>query len=107
VGVLDRGRLVLQDELAALTAATGRVLLRTPDAGAAAGLLDGRVVGRTGDRLVVTGTSPEDLVNLLVAADLRVTEVAPERRTLEEVVLSVTSAGSDRVDNARRRDLAP
>ena len=47
VGVLDRGRLVVQDELAALQAPTGRVLVRTPDAATAAGLLDGRVESRT------------------------------------------------------------
>ena len=38
VGVLDRGRLVLQDELATLTAPTGSTVVRTPvpDAGARA-----------------------------------------------------------------------
>ena len=44
VGVLDRGRLVLQDELANLRRLTGRVIIRTADADAdrAAALLDGR-----------------------------------------------------------------
>ena len=51
----------------------------------------------------VTGWSsraaePADLVELLVSAGVRVTEIRPERRSLEDVVLSVTSAGSDRAD---------
>ncbi len=102
VGVLDRGRLVVQEELALLTAATGRVVLRTPDPARAAALLDGRVQRRDGDRLVVAGIEPEDLVALLVAAGLRVSEVSAERRTLEEVVLSMTSSGSDRIDRRAR-----
>ena len=34
----------------------------------------------------------------LVAQGVRVTEIAAERRSLEDVVLSVTGSGSDRVD---------
>ncbi len=34
----------------------------------------------------------------LVAHGVRVTEIAAERRSLEDVVLSVTGSGSDRVD---------
>ena len=37
VGVLDRGRLVLQDDLATLTAPTGSTVVHTPDAGPGAG----------------------------------------------------------------------
>src|SRR5205807_7277911 len=40
VGIVDRGRLVLQDELATLTAPTGRVVVHSPDAARAVGLLD-------------------------------------------------------------------
>jgi ABC-2 type transport system ATP-binding protein len=101
VGVLDRGRLVLQDRLDTLRAPTGRVLLRTPDPAAAVTLLDGRVTDRTGDRLTVTGLAPADLVARLVRGGVRVDEVVEERPTLEQVVLSVTSSGSDRVDGAR------
>ena len=48
VGVLDRGRLVLQDELAELQQPTGRVEVRTPDvaAGARAARRRGRAVRR-------------------------------------------------------------
>ena len=100
VGVLDRGRLVLQDELASLRAPTGRVIVHTPDPAAAVTLLDGRVEERDGARLVVRGFSAEDLVDVLVRGGLAVQEVRAERPTLEEVVLAVTGAGSDRLDSA-------
>jgi ABC-2 type transport system ATP-binding protein len=35
---------------------------------------------------------------MLVAAGLRVAAITEQRRTLEQVVLDVTGAGSDRVD---------
>jgi ABC-2 type transport system ATP-binding protein len=96
VGVVDRGRLVLEGALDELRGPTGRVLLHTPDAGRVAGLLDGQVVEREGDRVVLRGISVADLTARLVAGGVRVSEVGPERRTLEEVVLSVTGAGADR-----------
>ncbi|HVL85850.1 MAG TPA: ATP-binding cassette domain-containing protein [Pseudonocardia sp.] len=97
VGVMDAGRLVLTEELAALRAPTGRVRLRTPDPAAAAGLLDGRVVHRDGDALLVRADDVAALNAALVAAGIRVTELAPQRRTLEQVVLELTGPGTDRV----------
>jgi ABC-type multidrug transport system ATPase subunit len=98
VGVMDRGRLVLQDQLAALRAATGRVVVTTPDADRAAALLDGRVESRSGDVLRVREADPAALNARLVAEGLRVVRIAPEHRSLEETVLAVTGPGSDRVD---------
>jgi ABC-2 type transport system ATP-binding protein len=98
VGVLDQGRLVLQDQLENLRQPTGRTIVRTPDAGSAAAVLDGRIELREGDRLVVRGADAASLNALLVGRGIRVSELAPERRTLEEVVLDVTKPGSDRVD---------
>jgi ABC-2 type transport system ATP-binding protein len=102
VGVLDRGRLVLQDDVATLRAPTGNTVLRTPDADRALALLDGRVARRDGDRLIVRDPDPARVNAALVAAGIRVAELAAERRTLEEVVLAVTGPGSDRVDGAGR-----
>jgi ABC-type multidrug transport system ATPase subunit len=97
IGIMDRGRLVLQEDLAALQAWTGRVVVRTPDADRVHGLLDGRVELRDGDRLLVRHADPAELNTSLVGAGIRVAELTPERRTLEDVVLEVTSAGSDRI----------
>jgi ABC-type multidrug transport system ATPase subunit len=101
VGIVDRGRLVLQEDLDALRAPTGRVMVRTPDADRAAALLDGRLEQRDGDRLLVAGADPADLNARLVAAGLRVSEIGPERRSLEALMLAVTGSGSDRIDAAR------
>jgi ABC-type multidrug transport system ATPase subunit len=96
VGVVDRGRLVLQDELAVLRGPTGRVIVRSPDADRVVAVLDSRVVQRDGDCLIVAEADPAAVNAQLVAAGLRVTEIGPERRTLEDLVLSVTGSGSDR-----------
>jgi ABC-type multidrug transport system ATPase subunit len=101
VGIVDRGRLVLQDDLDTLRAPTGRVMVRTPDADRAAALLDGRLEQRDGDRLLVAGADPADLNARLVAAGLRVIEIGPERRSLEALMLAVTGSGSDRIDRVR------
>ena len=98
VGIVDRGRLVLQEDLAALHVPTGHVHVRTPDVERAVSLLDGRVAGRDGDRLVVRAADAAELATWLVQAGLRVSELMPERRSLEDVVLEATGPGSDRVD---------
>ena len=98
VGIVDHGKLVLQQDLAELRALTGRVIVHTPDAERAAALLDGRIAQRDGERLVVAEADPAELNTRLVEAGLRITEISPERRSLEEQMLAVTSSGSDRVD---------
>jgi ABC-2 type transport system ATP-binding protein len=100
VGVVDRGRLVLQDSLAALRAPTGSVVLHTPDPEWAVGVLDGDLRERSGDRLVVRAADPAELNARLVGHGIRVTELTEERRTLEEVVLAATTGSSDRMDGA-------
>jgi ABC-type multidrug transport system ATPase subunit len=97
VGIVDRGRLVLQQDLDELRAPTGRVVVHTPDADRAAALLDGRVEQRDQDRLVVVDADPAAVNARLVGAGLRVTEIGPERRSLEDLMLSVTGPGSDRI----------
>jgi ABC-type multidrug transport system ATPase subunit len=90
IGVLDRGRLVLQDELSALDTDTGLVEVVTPDVDTAIGLLDGRVVRREADRIVVRATDPAELNTRLVNADVRVGQLLPMRRSLEEIVLAAS-----------------
>ncbi len=97
VGVLDSGRLVLQDDLAALRAPTGRTVVDSPDADRVAALLDGQVEHRDGQRLVVRQADPAERTARRVGAGLRVPAIGAQQRTLEEIVLSVTGAGSDQV----------
>jgi ABC-2 type transport system ATP-binding protein len=101
VGILDRGRLVLQEDLSALRAPTGRVLVHSPNLSQIESILDGRVVRRETDHVVVSSPNSGELNALLVREGVTVTEIAPERRTLEQIVLEVTSAGSDRVEATR------
>jgi ABC-type multidrug transport system ATPase subunit len=102
IGVIDLGRLVLQDELDTLRAPTGRVVVDSPDSGRAAAMLDGRVERRDGDRLYVRHADPAELNASLVRDGVRVAAIGAERRTLEEIVLEVTGAGSDRIDGGGR-----
>ena len=98
VGVMDAGRLVLDQDLTALRVPTGRGLLRTPDPAAAVAELDGRVVDRDGDTLVVRHGDPAALNARLVGVGVRVAGLTAEQRTLEQVVLELTGHGTDRVD---------
>ena len=98
IGIVDRGAMVLQSDLAALWTTTGRVVVITPDVDRAAALLDGQVELRAGDRLVIRHADAATLAAHLVAQDVRVAEIHPERRTLEEVVLALTTSGADRID---------
>jgi ABC-type multidrug transport system ATPase subunit len=94
--IVDRGRLVAQDRVDALLGPTGRVLVTTPDVGAAADLaaaLPGVRLGeRRPDRLAVhlDGTAPEALNRRLVDGGVRVRELVVERPTLEDVFLRLT-----------------
>ncbi|HEY1919221.1 MAG TPA: ABC transporter ATP-binding protein [Streptosporangiaceae bacterium] len=97
IGVLDRGRLVLQEDLAKLQAPTGRVVVDSPDADRVVALLDGRVEARDGATLVVRHGDPAELNARLVGEGIRVSQMSLQRRSLEEIVLEVTSAGSDQV----------
>ena len=98
VGVLDRGRLVLQDELAHLTAPTGATIVHTPAPDQVKATLDGRVTEIDGERVVVRGDDPAEVNARLVSAGVPVTGLALQRPTLEEVVLAAARATADRVD---------
>ncbi len=88
VGVLDRGRLVLQDRLATLTAPTGSTVVHTPDPHRVRATLDGRVTSIDGERVIVRGGDPAEVNARLVTAGIPVHGLALERPTLEEVVLA-------------------
>ncbi len=90
VGVLDRGRLVLQDELANLRRPTGRTRVVTPDVEQTRALLDGRVEVVDGESLLVRAVDAVALNAHLVGHGVRVRELGPERRTLEDVVMEST-----------------
>jgi ABC-type multidrug transport system ATPase subunit len=97
VGVMDRGRLVLQDSLATLRAPTGRILIGTPEPDRVVALLDGKVEARDGESLTIRHPDAAGLNATLVAEGIRVTEIVPERRSLEQVVMDSTTTSSDRV----------
>jgi ABC-type multidrug transport system ATPase subunit len=97
VGIVDRGRLVAQDELDVLCAPTGRTDVRTPDVDLARAQLGDDVDDHDPGGLLVRTDDPGGLNTRLVASGVRVTGLAPERRTLEDVVLELTSTGTDRV----------
>jgi ABC-2 type transport system ATP-binding protein len=101
VGVLDRGRLVLQDRLATLTAPTGSTVVWTSEPDRVRTSLDGRVTSVDGHRVVVRGADPAEVNARLVAAGVPVHGLALDRPTLEEVVLAAAAGSPDRVD-ARR-----
>jgi len=95
IGVLDSGALVLQEQLASLQEPTGRVLVTTDDPERAMAALDGLVEHRDGAELVVRSSDPAALNARLVTAGVPVRSLLAQRRSLEEIVLEVTSAGSD------------
>jgi ABC-type multidrug transport system ATPase subunit len=87
VGVLHSGRLMLQERLDTLLRPTGLVAVRTPDTQRCMALLGSSVVTVDGDRLLVQSEEPARLNSYLVGEGLRVDEIGPYRRTLEQVVL--------------------
>jgi len=97
VGVLDRGRLIIQDDLEKLQQPTGRTYVRTPDVDLARAALDGQVEAYDDQSLLIRVTDVAALNAQLVAADVRVHELGPEKHTLEDVVLAATEPSGDTV----------
>ncbi|MDL5160585.1 ABC transporter ATP-binding protein [Actinomycetospora termitidis] len=100
VGVVDRGRLVLEKPLDAVRHVTGRVLLRTPDPDRAAAVLGSALVDRVPDGgLVIVpahGDGASGLARHLVGAGIPIDSLEPETVSLEDVVVRITGPGSDR-----------
>jgi ABC-type multidrug transport system ATPase subunit len=97
IGVIDRGRLIVQDELANLQRPTGRVRVVTPDVTLARALLDGQVEEVDENGLLITASDAAELNRVLVENGIRVRELTPEHRGLEQIVLDATHAGTDRM----------
>jgi ABC-type multidrug transport system ATPase subunit len=87
VGVLRDGRLILQEQMDALLQPTGLVAVRTPDTDRSAELLGPVVVSLEGERLLVRADDAAALNAYLVGKEVRVDEIGPYRRTLEEIIL--------------------
>ena len=97
VGVVDRGRLVLEDALDAVRGPTGRLVVRTPDPDGAARLL-GRAVAERHDHTLVVDAAPggpSALARHLVEHGVPLDGLAEQRRSLEDVVVALTGPGSD------------
>jgi len=97
IGVLDRGRMVLQGDLEQFQELTGLVEVRTPDVRRAAGLLGPSVAGVFEGGLHVTHDDPAALNAALVHAGVRVHALHAQRRSLESAVLGATGDSSDKV----------
>ncbi len=91
VGVLDRGRLVLQERLETLLRPTGLVEVHTPDGAEASRLLGDAVVDLTGRRLLVQAGDAASLNHHLVVSGIRVERLGPYERDLEQVVLEAST----------------
>ncbi len=106
VGIMDSGRLVLQEDLAAVRAPTGRIVVDTPDPAEAVAMLDGQVEFRDGSTLLVRAPDAAELNARLVSGGIRVRQIGAQRRTLEQVVLEITGHGNDRVTPGREAQVA-
>ncbi|HET6758129.1 MAG TPA: ABC transporter ATP-binding protein, partial [Propionibacteriaceae bacterium] len=87
VGVLRDGRLILQEQLDTLLRPTGLVAVRTPDIDRCTELLGPTVASQASDQLLVRAEDPARLNAYLVGEGVRVDEIGPYRRSLEEIVL--------------------
>jgi ABC-2 type transport system ATP-binding protein len=107
VGVVDHGKLVLEEPLDAVRRTTGRILVTTPDVERALAVLGRAVVDRTdeGGLVVVPadGDGPRGLARHLVAHDVRLDVLEPERVSLEDVVVDLTGPGNDSAAGGTRR----
>jgi ABC-type multidrug transport system ATPase subunit len=99
--MMSAGRIVVQDDVAAMLAPTGWVRVTTPDLEQALrALQDGPFRYETVDDITVRvaiGDRPAELLNrAFVHDDIRVRELVTERRTLEDVFLEKTGHGDIR-----------
>lgn len=95
VVVIDRGRLVTAGTLEEVMGNGGRHRLRIADPGAAVAVLRaaGYPAELVGEEIAVTGDDPADISRRLAEAGMYPSMLAPERISLEQVFLDLTSEG--------------
>ncbi|MCD2197736.1 ABC transporter ATP-binding protein [Actinomycetospora endophytica] len=100
VGVVDHGKLVLEEPMDSVRRTTGRIIVVTPDVDRALGVLGRAVVDRTESGGIVVappdGDGSHGLARHLIAHEVRLDALEPERVSLEDVVVDLTGPGDDR-----------
>lgn len=104
VAVLDRGRIVLEDDMATLQAPTGRVIVLTPDVASARARLGAHVAEYTHHSVTVVSNEPARLTADLVRAGIRIEALQPEQRSLEDVILERSGPSADRIERVDQSD---
>jgi len=96
IAILQQGRKVFEGQVTEVRAARSKVVLKTPDFGAATALLQERrlISGATDGRFIVLydGTSTADVTRALVSAGLAVDGIWQHEQTLEDFYLSLVKA---------------
>ncbi len=101
VGVLDRGRLVIQDQLSTLTAPTGLIRVISPEPDRAVTVLgDGARRDEAEPKMIVMPGESSAINARLVGAGIPVAEIGPLRRSLEQVVLEATDPAAVQTQDA-------
>jgi ABC-2 type transport system ATP-binding protein len=95
IGVLDRGRLLIQEQLDVLQAPTGNVVIRATNADLAGAVLGDRVISRDRDRMTVRAHDAARLNAELVDAGVAISELGPEQPRLEDIVLAKIDEGGE------------
>ena len=102
VGILSKGKLIAQGDVASLLQRQEQVRLRTSDDARATEILAGlpwvEDIGLEGDALVVTAAHERssDLTAALSRSEVYVTEIAPVQASLEQYFLEITGEDGDR-----------
>lgn len=100
IGVMNKGRLVAQDDLATLRSATNRIELHTPDTTVAIGVLTRLGITELDEHFERIGfdlgaLAPEQIVADLVTAGVRVQAFNVKQATLEDLFVDLTGEGFD------------
>ena len=102
IAVLNQGRKVFEGQVSEVTAARGRVMLKTPDFAKAAALLSERgiITGSSDGKVVVLveGRTTAEIAKILVDANLSLDGIWPQEQTLEDFYLRLVKAAPAAAD---------